>query len=103
MTFRNSFSVGSGNGVTYNPSPTSVTRNAEPGLIFLRSQKSLGNSTCRFGDTLIVVVMAADYFIASTATSTGWQRKPPRFRECITEWRSCSQTRCASEAHEAAG
>ena len=80
MTSRNSFSVGSGKGVTYRPSPTSVTRKAVPGLIFFRSQKSLGNSTCRFGDTLIVVVMAEDYFIASLATSPGEQ--PRLTREC---------------------
>jgi hypothetical protein len=42
-----------------------------PGFIFFRSQKSSGNSTCRFGDTLIVVVMAAAYFIAALATSLG--------------------------------
>src|SRR6266850_7429950 len=56
-TSRNSSSVGSAMGVTYRPSPISVTRREVPGRIFFRSQNFFGKTTWRFVVTLIVVVI----------------------------------------------
>jgi hypothetical protein len=67
--FLNRPCVGSGSGDKYSPPPTSVTRKAVPGLIRFLLQYSSGSSTCRFGETLIVVVTAQEYFIANQATS----------------------------------